>query len=81
LSVITHRLWMPCAGVPGECAAGKREHGLDALVVMQLDVRQPRMVVDDRVGALLADALLLLGVRTGAIPGDRVAWACEARVA
>ena len=68
-------------GVPGERALGKRDDGVCALVGMQLAVGQARVVVDDRVGVLVADLLAFLRAAPGAVAGDGVAWACEARVA
>ena len=67
--------------VPGEGALGKGDDGVCALVGMQLAVSDAGVVIDDRVGVLGPDLPTLLGARRGAVTGDRMAWAGEARVA
>src|SRR5581483_4610512 len=58
-------------------ALGEGDHGLGILGVEDLRVGEPRVVVDDRVRVLLAGSPRL----AGAVAGDRVAGAIEARVA
>ena len=74
----------PVALEPGQRALDERRHRRRPLVCVQLDVGEPRVVVDDRVGEVLADSRLgrhppARALRT--ITGDRVAGALEARIA
>jgi hypothetical protein len=50
-------------GVPGQGALRKGNDGRCALVGVQLDIRQARVVIDDRVGILETVAALFVGPR------------------
>ena len=71
----------PECGEERERALDKARDGLAALVAMQLGVGDPRVVIDDRVGELVADVLALLGAGRVAVAGDGVAGTAEAREA
>ncbi len=60
------------AGEEAERALKEAGDRVGALVCVQLGVDQARVVVDDRVAELPADALALLGAGAGAIAGHLV---------
>jgi hypothetical protein len=83
LSVITRVAMMPWAAKNAR-ALEEAGDGGGAFVVMQFDVGQPRAVVDDRVGVIVADAgvgMHPVAVALRAIAGGAMSGPTEARVA
>ena len=67
----------PVRRVEGEAAFDEAGHGCGALVVVDLAVREPGVVVDERVHPLVADPLTLLGAGNVPVAGDGVAGPAE----
>jgi hypothetical protein len=58
LSVISRFTALPCSAEEGEGSFDEAGHGLGLLVGVELDVGEPRVVVDDRVREVVADPRL-----------------------
>ena len=61
------------SGKPPNGPAHEPDHGLGALVVVQLDVGKAGVVVDKDMGELVARARTLVGGRLAPVTGDGVA--------
>ena len=68
----------------GERPLNEGSHGCCPLICMKFDESEPGVVVDDRVGVVVADPCLgthPVARALGAVASDRVAGPLEARVA